>query len=87
MSNAAPTDEAIREAILILAAARAPKTLCPSEVARDLSLEWRALMPRVRAVAAQMTEEGMLCVTQKGKAVDPHLVRGPIRLSWPAPCG
>ncbi|MEO0665504.1 MAG: DUF3253 domain-containing protein, partial [Pseudomonadota bacterium] len=43
-----PTDEEIRAALLSLAAARAPKTFCPSEVARALADDWRPLMTRVR---------------------------------------
>ncbi len=69
------TDDDIRGAILRLTAARA--SVCPSEVARDLAADWRALMPRVREVAAGMPE---VAVTQRGVEVDPRAARGPVRL-------
>ncbi|MEO1798472.1 MAG: DUF3253 domain-containing protein [Pseudomonadota bacterium] len=72
-----PTDREIRAALLSLAAARAPKTFCPSEVARALADDWRPLMPRVRELAK---DEG-LTATQRGAPVDAVTTRGPIRLS------
>nr|WP_025311944.1 DUF3253 domain-containing protein [Roseibacterium elongatum] len=54
----------------------ADKTFCPSEVARELSADWRPLMPKVRRVAAGLP----LIATQRGAAVDPVTARGPIRL-------
>jgi len=75
-----PTDEEIRAALLALAEARAPGTLCPSEVARAMSPDWRALMPMVRGVAAELHEGGVIVVTQKGQPVDPLHAKGPIRL-------
>ncbi|MFN3822464.1 MAG: DUF3253 domain-containing protein [Pseudorhodobacter sp.] len=78
MTGAEPFDEVIRAAILDHALRRAPKTLCPSEVARALSPDWRPLMPHVRAVAAGMAEVEIL---QKGAPVpDPAACRGPVRL-------
>jgi len=59
------------------------KTICPSEVARALcggEDEWRALMPRVREVAAELVSEGLIVVTQKSIAVDPQKAKGPVRL-------
>lgn len=71
------TDDEIADALMRLARARgAGKTFCPSEAARALSGDWRALMPRVREVAAGLP----LVATQKGQAVDPVTARGPIRL-------
>ena len=64
----------------------AGKTICPSEVARTLTSEggdWRALMPDVRAAAAALAESGRLVVLQRGVAVSPGSVRGPIRLGLP----
>ncbi|MEM7695646.1 MAG: DUF3253 domain-containing protein [Pseudomonadota bacterium] len=75
---------AIRSAILRHVGARALKTLCPSEVARDLADDeavWRALMPQIRAEAAALADEGRVVVTQKGAVVDARTARGPIRLS------
>jgi hypothetical protein len=60
------------------------KTICPSEVARALTADWRSLMPEVRAVAGDLTQRGDIVVTQKGAPVDACLARGPIRLGKPA---
>jgi hypothetical protein len=68
----------IRAAILDLAIARGRgKSICPSEVAKVLAKDWRALMPLVRSVAAGMPE---IVATQSGVEVDPLTARGPIRL-------
>jgi hypothetical protein len=70
--------ERVRAAILDLALQRGrEKSLCPSEVAKALAVDWRPLMPEVRAVAAGMPE---VVATQKGVEVDPRTARGPIRL-------
>jgi Protein of unknown function (DUF3253) len=68
----------IRAAILDLALARGrEKSLCPSEVAKALSPNWRAPMPQVRATAAGMPE---IMATQGDTKVDPLTARGPMRL-------
>jgi len=73
-----PTDGDIAETLLALAAERGPgKSFCPSEAARRLSPDWRALMPELRRVAASLP----LIATQRGVPVDPVTARGPIRLS------
>lgn len=72
------TDAAIAACLRNLAVARAPVTLCPSEVARELATDWRPLMPRVREVAASLPE---IVATQAGSPVDPVTARGPIRLA------
>ncbi|MEM8981885.1 MAG: DUF3253 domain-containing protein [Pseudomonadota bacterium] len=70
--------------ILALCERRGPaKSVCPSEVARALSDEWRMLMPMVREIAADLAARGEILVTQKGQAVDAQSARGPIRLSVP----
>lgn len=61
----------------------AGKTICPSEVARALSPQWRGLMDDVRAVAAQLAARGEIVVTQKGATVDALAAKGPIRLGLP----
>ena len=77
-----PCPEAIRAAILDHAIRRgAGKTFCPSEPARALGGDWRALMPRVRAVAAQMQDQGLIAATQRGRPVRADTARGPIRLA------
>ena len=68
----------VRAAILDLALARGrEKSLCPSEVAKALDPDWRAMMDEVRAVAATMPE---IVATQGGVEVDPLAAHGPIRL-------
>lgn len=79
------TDEAIEAAILSAVAARGEgKTVCPSEPARALSQDWRALMPRVRAVAGRLVRDGRLVATRRGEPVDPEAPGGPIRLRAPS---
>ncbi|MGF1523633.1 MAG: DUF3253 domain-containing protein [Leptolyngbyaceae cyanobacterium] len=75
------TNTAIRDCLLKLVHDRGPtKTICPSEVARALSCDdWRALMEQVRAVGIELHDAGKIAVTQKGHAVDPRAVKGPIR--------
>lgn len=76
-----PSTAEIRAETLRQLAARGPeKTICPSEVARAMAHDWRALMDDVRAVAARLSDEGRLIVTQKGVEVDAISARGPIRL-------
>ena len=70
-------DDDIAATLRALTADRAPKSICPSEVARALAGDWRPLMPRVRAVAAGLPE---ILATQGGRAVDPVAACGPVRL-------
>ncbi len=77
-----PSAEAIRAAILALAWARGRgRSVCPSEVARALSSDWRALLPAVRAEAAALERKGLIVATQRGRRVALAEARGPIRLS------
>jgi hypothetical protein len=77
-----PSDRAIEAAILEALRHRAPgRTICPSDAARRLSDDWRALMPRVRAVAGRMAREGRIVATRRGVPVDPEAPGGPIRLA------
>lgn len=60
------------------------KTICPSEVARALGGEgWRELMAVVRSQAQQLVSTGHIVVTQRGKVVDPAIVKGPVRYRLP----
>jgi len=74
--------EKIERAIITALEERGPeKTICPSEIARALWPEdWRSRMDQVRAVAAQLAEQGRLEVTQKGRPIDIATAVGPIRL-------
>lgn len=74
-------DAAIARAIQAAVHARgAGKTICPSEVARQLAEDWRPLMLDIRRVAQTLADRGTLHVTQKGEPVDATTARGPIRL-------
>jgi hypothetical protein len=67
-----------------LARRAADSSICPSEVARSLAdgVAWRALMPRVREVAATLRDQGRLRITRGGVDVTPAaLHRGAIRLA------
>ncbi|QUJ75350.1 DUF3253 domain-containing protein [Sulfitobacter albidus] len=76
-----PSDDRIADEITAQVIDRgAGKTICPSEVARALGADWRALMPQVRRVAGDLAKEGRIAVTQKGETVDAETARGPIRL-------
>nr|WP_081536020.1 DUF3253 domain-containing protein [Rhodovulum sp. P5] len=71
----------MRGEMMALAHRRGPSaTVCPSEVARALSPDWRPLLPRLRQVAAKLKAEGRLRAYQRGTPVDPLAARGPIRL-------
>lgn len=75
------SDAQIRHEILTQVRQRGvEKTICPSEVARFLETgNWRALMPRVRAVGSNLAAIGLIAVTQKGQIVDPDTAKGAIR--------
>ena len=83
--HADPLTEALVErTLLALASRRAPKSICPSEVARTLASDeigWRALMPVVRAVAVRLAHGGHVSITRGGQALDPDAIDGgPIRI-------
>ena len=79
------TPEMIRATLLDLLKQRGPgKTICPSEVARQLGGNtWRSLMPDVRAVGNQLVDKGKILTLQKGKVVHPKYAQGPIRYGLP----
>ncbi len=66
----------------MLAARRAPGTICPSGAAREVDPEnWRELMDLTREVARQLARAGDVIVTQKGVVLDPDADwRGPVRI-------
>jgi Protein of unknown function (DUF3253) len=68
-----------------------PKTLCPSEVARAISIEeleaasapsWRDLMPGLRTLCFQLRDSGEVEILQKGQVKTEGMdeVTGPIRI-------
>lgn len=77
--------ERIGAAIRTLVEARSPRTACPSDVARVVGgMSWRSLMPIVRDVAVQLSDDGELVVTQGGRPVQAPW-RGPVRLAKAGP--
>ncbi len=76
------TARRIDDLIVALCNERAPKSICPSDVARAISPEhFRPLMARVRERAAKLAARKEVVVTQRGKEVDIETVRGPVRIS------
>lgn len=58
------------------------KSVCPSEVARDLFAEtWRSYLDEVNMAAVKLNKEGKIKATQKGKEVNLDSSKGPVRLS------
>mgnify|MGYP003659768294 CR=1 FL=1 len=80
-----PEDSRIAETLLNLARNHgAEDSFCPSEAARALSpADWQPLLGRVRKVAGRLQRDGLINVTQCGRAVDALRAKGPIRLSRP----
>uniref|UniRef100_T1J621 Tubulin-specific chaperone E n=1 Tax=Strigamia maritima TaxID=126957 RepID=T1J621_STRMM len=59
------------------------KSICPSEVARKLFPNgWRSVMQLVRDVGSDLALEGRILILQKGQAINPENVRGPIRFRY-----
>lgn len=84
MPDIAP--DALRQAILSACATRGPaKTVCPSEVARDLAGSnetiWRLLMKPIRREAVRLAKEGEIVIRRKGQIVDPDAFKGIYRLA------
>ena len=62
------------------------KTICPSEVARELDDDgFRELLAPVRAVAGGLARRGEIVVTQSDREVEATEATGPIRLGLPGP--
>ncbi len=80
--------DTIEETMLRLVKERgAGKTICPSEVARELGGPhpdgWGPLMQPVRRVAVRLAHEGRVAILRKGRPVDPDDFRGIYRLALP----
>jgi len=73
---------AIAQSIITMAAERgADKSICPSDVARNLfAPNWRKYMDEVRAVAIELQQQGKVVITQKNKPIDINNIKGPIRI-------
>lgn len=76
------TDIELEGRILSLLAARSRgASICPGEVAREISLDaWSDLMEPVRMAARRLVDAGEVEITQRGRAVDPSTARGPFRV-------
>ena len=85
-----PSEDLIAETILRLLEQRGPgKTVCPSEVARDIGGSqpevWSPMMQPVRRIAVRMTKAGQIAILRKGKPVeDVDDFRGIYRLALPS---
>lgn len=74
-------DERIAAAVRTLVRKRSESSICPSDVARTVGgSSWRALMPEVRRVAADLADRDEVVVTQKGTAVSIREAKGPVRI-------
>lgn len=80
MSTPSPAE--MRSVLLDLTRRRGPaKTVCPSEAARSLAPDgWRDLMEDVRQEACRLADDGLVDITQQGRAVDGRTARGPVRV-------
>jgi hypothetical protein len=75
------TDEALQRAIVELLAGRpAAASICPSEAARAVAVDWQPLMERARQAARRLVAAGAVVITQGGRVVDPSTAKGPIRI-------
>lgn len=77
------SNEEIKHKILSLTKDRGEdKSICPSEVARDLFSDvWEDHMDEVRSMAGELQALGKIKVLQKGRPVNIDQAKGPIRLS------
>ena len=75
-------NNSIPQTILTMATQRGPdKTVCPSEIARELfPTNWRKHMQEVRDAAIELQKQGKVSITQKGLPVDVEHIKGPIRI-------
>lgn len=78
------SDNLIKEKIIEMASGRAPdKTVCPSEIARELfPADWRKHMEAVRSSAIELHQKGIVTITQKGIPVDIAHIKGPVRIKY-----
>lgn len=75
------TDRSLEMAMQQLLEARPlGATICPSEAARAVALDWRPLMEPARQAARRLVAAGFAVITQGGRVVDPSTAKGPIRV-------
>ena len=51
-------------------------TICPGRLARDLGFR----LADLRATYVELANAGHLCISQRGRPVDPNTLKGPFRL-------
>ncbi|SMO93034.1 DUF3253 domain-containing protein [Gracilimonas mengyeensis] len=73
----------IKNRILTFTKKRGPeKSVCPSEVTKDLFSDvWKDHVDDVRTAAGELQSERLISITQKGKEIKLDKAKGPIRLS------
>ncbi len=73
--------EALKVKILDLLKTRGrSKSICPSEILDDELKSVKSEMEKVRCAARLLAYENLINITQKGKALEPSSIKGPIRL-------
>lgn len=77
------SEQEIKNRILTFTKKRGPeKSVCPSEVAKDLFSDvWKDHVDEVRTMAGKLQSEKLISITQKGKEVRLDQAKGPIRLT------
>lgn len=83
MSAKSKSNRIAEEMLALVEKRGALKSICPSDVARSVfsDSDWRDEMDSVREVAQDLSDRGLIEVTQKGKVIKNVLEsRGPIRL-------
>lgn len=73
----------IEKIIIEFCSKRSPKSLCPSEIARELYGDeiWKTKMEKVRQVSRKLHFEKKIKITQNSKNIKSLNFKGPIRLS------
>jgi hypothetical protein len=74
------TPDYAQDILALLAERGEDKTICPSEVLSQTEKSNSRLMEEVREAARMLVKEDKIIITQKGKAIDPNQIKGPIRL-------
>jgi predicted transcriptional regulator len=71
----------IKERTLTLLKQRAPKSICPSEIARLVFPEdWTQKMDIIHMEVAHMAKQGVVQLKQRGVVVEPGNFTGPYRI-------
>ncbi len=92
--NDDPQDDPVATAILAAIEAAGGATIAPREVAQALAAQhpkprdrpdaWRRYLTAVRQQALHLARNGRIQLVRRGQPVDPHNVKGVIRLGPPS---